>query len=98
MRKGESAELKMQKMLRSGEDTDITVHKSIFLRYDDKQECIYLALQESKLTDLSLDGIYQCEMKTETGKQSCIGRIKERYDMGTDAVVKLQIENGFYKI
>lgn len=98
MRKGEIAELKMQKMLRAGEDTDTTVHKSIFLRYDDKQECIYLALQEGKLTDISLDGLYQCEMQTETGKQSCIGRIKERYDVGTDAVVKLQIENGFYKI
>lgn len=96
MQKGDLVKLNMQKALCIGAEINEDTYECIVLQYDDKQECIYLALQNSELTELSLDAIYKCE--NEKGTESCVGRLKERYCKESYKVLKMQVKNGFYKI
>ncbi len=98
MRNGEVAELRMQKVLGVGKKLDSNVHNCMVLRYDDKQEYLYLVLQSGELTELSLDAVYTCNVYTEKEEVSCTGRVRERYRAEAGNIVKIQVENGFYKI
>ena len=98
MRKGDSATICMKKLFRAGDTFDENVYSSEVLQYGEKEECIYLRLQSGRLTDLSLDAIYECKIQTEKGRLHCTGRIKERYRGVTGKTFKFEIENGFYKI
>lgn len=98
MRKGDVAVLHMRKTLRAGAVLDESVYSSVVLQYDSKKEYIYLGMETGKLTDLSLDAIYECRIRTEKVELSCTGRIKERYRGITGKTVVFEIENGFYKI
>lgn len=98
MKKGDVAELNMQKMLLSDGEMTISTHNCIVLRYDDKQEYLYLNLKTGNLSDVSLDAVYQCVVKGEYEEISCTGRVTERYHEKEGNVLKMQVENGFYKI
>lgn len=97
MEKGIKVRLKMKKRLSGEELQDIKVYTGEILRYDKKQECIYLVLEEGALEELSLDSIYQCDLLDKQPK-FCSGRIRERYYDTVGKVLKFEIENGFYKI
>ncbi len=97
MEKGIKIRLKMKKALSGEELQDVKVYTGEVLRYDKKQECIYLVLEEGALAELSLDSIYQCDLLDEQPK-FCSGRIRERYYDAAGKVLKFEIENGFYKI
>ena len=98
MHKGDVAFLHMKKLLRAGDVLDENEYKAIFLQYDEKKESILFLLQLGKLTDLSLDAIYECRIQTEKEGLCCTGRIVERYCGTAGKMFKLEIENGFYKI
>lgn len=98
MRKGDYAEIEMKKILCAGGSVDKNVYECSFLKYNMQEECIYLVLQSGTLEQLSLDAIYQCEIRTEKERIDCTGRIKERYSNETGKIIKFQVENGFYKI
>ena len=98
MKKGDHASLYIKKVLRVGMEQDERVHTATVLEYDEKNECIFFALESGKLTDLSLDAIYECKILTDQVRQECTGRIRERYSAETGKTFKFDIENGFYKI
>ena len=98
MQKGNSATLYMKKVLRVGDTLSESAHVGVVLQYDEKEEYIYLQLQSGRLTDLSLDAIYECKIQTEKEQLNCTGRIKERYRGTAGKMFKFEIENGFYKI
>lgn len=98
MKRGNLATLRMKNMLRGGAATDVSRYSCRIVRFDKKEECIYLILLDGKLEKLSLDAIYYCE--TQDGEEviSCTGRISERYCSPEGKTVRFKIENGFYKI
>lgn len=98
MRRGERAELRAKKVLISGCIPDGLMHTCRVLYLNEKEECIYLLVEESELEELSLDNVYECKIKSKDSIIKCSGRIRERY-IGTEGkIIKFQIENGFYKI
>ena len=98
MRRGDQAELRVKKVLLSGIVPDGLVHRCKVLSLNEKEECIYLLLEESELEELSLDNIYECAIESKDRIIKCTGRIKERYRGPEGKKLKVQIENGFYKI
>lgn len=98
MRKGDLAELRVKKVLISGNVPEELMHICKVLYLNEKEECLYLLLEESNLEELSLDSIYECNIKSKEMITKCTGRIKERYICSEGKVIKIQIENGFYKI
>ena len=98
MKKGDRVELKMQKILRRGMVLDDTVYQCEFLQYDEREECLYLLTNSAKLEAFSLDVVYSCEIWTDTERMQCTGRVKERYCQEDGKTLKIEIENGFYKI
>lgn len=98
MKKGNHVELHLKKMLCIGAVLNEQTHIATVWEYDEKKECIFLLLETGKLTDLSLDAIYDCKIQTEEGGFSCTGRITERYCGAAGKIFKFEIENGFYKI
>ncbi|MBQ8803424.1 MAG: hypothetical protein IJZ53_07325 [Tyzzerella sp.] len=98
MKKGDYAELKMKKVLHVSGVMDGSVHACHVLRYDENRECLYFSLQSGELSDLSLDAIYECKIRSSEAQTNCSGRIKERYCGAEGKTIKFQIENGFYKI
>lgn len=98
MKKVDRVEIKMQKTLREGLKLDDTVYSCDFLRYDGRRECLYLLVNSAELTAFSLDAIYFCEMQSGTEILQCTGRVKERYSQKSGKILKIEIENGFYKI
>ncbi len=98
MKKGDLATACMKKTLRVEDVLDEQIYSAVVHGYDEKTECIYLQLETGKLTDLSLDAIYECKIQTENERQECTGRIKERYCGMAGKIFRFEIENGFYKI
>lgn len=98
MKQGDYAELTMKKVLCIDSIHDQKIYFCKILRYDVKQECIYLVLENDILTNISLDAIYDCMIQTSEDKTKCSGRVKERYNDEYGQVLKFEIENGFYKI
>ena len=98
MKKGDIATVCMKKTLRAGNVMDEHAYSGSVLWYDEKTECIYLQLGSGKLTDLSLDAIYECKIQTEKEILECTGRIKDRYCGIEGQIFRFEIENGFYKI
>lgn len=97
MYEGKKAELEMKKVLLAGKVLEQKVFQCNILRYNAEQERVYLVLEKDELTNISLDGIYECRI--ETGKMWLVGegRILERYYNEAGKILELQIENGFYK-
>ena len=97
MKKVERVEIKMHKSLQVGTVLDKTVYSCEYLRYDSRKECLYLLVNSAELTTFSLDAIYFCELQSGHEILQCTGRIKERSNQKAGKILKLEIENGFYK-
>ena len=98
MKQGSDATLVMKKTLCVSTTLDEKTYFCNVLRYDAKQECIYLVLENDLLPAISLDAIYECTMGETENQVLCTGRIKERYQNKFGKILKFEIENGFYKI
>ncbi len=98
MRQGDIAELKIKKILRIGQLVSEKVYVCELLSYDIQRAELLLVLKNGQLTELSLEAIYECNIQTVDGILVCTGRIRERYCDREGKILKLQVENGFYKI
>ena len=98
MKRGDLAELKVKKILLSGYVQDNMIYTCKVLNFNEKEECLYLLLEDNELEEVSLDCIYECKVKSQDCITSFTGRIKERYIGYEGKKIKLQVENGFYKI
>lgn len=98
MEKGNPVDLQMEKMVLEKGKLDRTMHKCKVLKYMEERERIYLFLEDEPLTNISLDGIYQCDISTREGLLRCDGMIDERYQNKAGNVLVFRIENGFYNI
>lgn len=97
MFKGNIAKLKMEKSLIIGERTEDAQFIGEVLDYQEDGK-IYFLLPNAELTELSLNAIYKCEIQTTDDAVWCTGTLVERYCADKGKVVKMKIENGFYKI
>ena len=98
MKQGDKAQLVVKKHLRKEYIKTYGDLEGTVIRYDAKEACVYLILENEELTAASLDIIYGCEVLSEEEKVTFTGRIKERYYNELGKVLKVEIENGFYKI
>ena len=98
MNNGNRAELKMKQMFHAGQENDKTVYSCTMLKYKANQEILKLSLDEGKLTDISLDAIYECKIFGDNSYLVCMGRIKERCQTAEGNILIFEIKNGFYKI
>ncbi len=98
MKYGDKAELCMRKTILMDGTKDIKRILCSVLKYESKEECIYLVLENDVLQNISLDGIYECKLNTKSEVVSCVGMVKERFYNEHGKVLKFQIKNGFYKI
>ena len=98
MKQGDIAVLKMKKMLRIGQVENENAYVCELSSYDIQRAELFFALKDEELTELSLEAIYECQIQTEEGNLACTGRIRERYCEQGKKILKLQVENGFYKI
>lgn len=98
MKRGDSVELKMEKVLRVGDIKDKATYACKVLEYDTGRESLCLLLETGKLRELSLDAIYFCKIQSEEEQISCTGRICDRYHGKAGKILEFQIKSGFYKI
>ena len=98
MKQGDKARLVVKKHLRKEYMKSYGDLEGTVVRYDAKEACVYLILENEELTSASLDIIYGCEVISENEKLTFTGRIKERYYNELGKILKVEIENGFYKI
>lgn len=98
MKKGDVIQLKMIKNLYAEGSADETMYKGSILKYDERQQCLFLLIGPERLGKLSLEGIYECEIQSHDADLKCTGVIVERYCGKYGKTVKFKIKNGFYKI
>jgi len=98
MKTGDKVVLTMRKTLLANEQLDEKNYLCEVLRYEPKNECIYLVLENDLLPVISLDAVYECKIVEGEEERICTGRIKERFYNEYGKILVLEIENGFYKI
>lgn len=98
MKKGDGFTLQMKQVLRIGASMQDTVLQGKVVHFDEKEACLYLCLETGKLTEVSLDAIYECRVVSGEEQLLCTGRIRERYCSESGKICKMEIKNGFYKI
>ena len=98
MKYGDRAELYMKKSILIEGIKDTKKVDCCVLKYDPKEESIYLLLDSELLENVSLDGLYECKLYTKNEMITCIGTVKERFQNEHGKILKFQIKNGFYKI
>ena len=98
MKKGDAVILVMKKCLLANRELGDKMYACRVVQYDVKREVLYLALENDTLSAISLDAIYECNIKEEKDVVSCTGRIRERYENQHGKIIKLEIKSGFYKI
>ena len=54
--------------------------------------------KDENISDISLDAVYECRIRTITCETVCTGMIKERYENRAGMILVLQVTNGFYEI
>ena len=69
-----------------------------FVKYQKEMEQVHLILRSGSLSDISLDAVYECRIRTITCETVCTGMIKERYENRAGMILVLQVTNGFYEI
>ena len=89
--------LRMTKMIRKDGIFDAMEHLCKIIRYNSREELIYLLSGKTELPVYSLDGIYECIIDTKEGCVMCSGTIRERYWSKVGKVIVFRVENGFYK-
>ena len=98
MTNGVSALLKAERELKADGVKEGGTYNCSVLKYDAARECIFLQLQSSDLTEVSLDVVYSCEIGDGKEKVVCTGRVRERYRGVYGKTIRFQVKNGFYKI
>ena len=98
MYEGNMAKIRMDRNLIIGGTTDDTQFDCIVLGYDEQEGSLLLTLQAGVLTELSLNAIYRCEIYMGEHNIWCTGTIADRCCTGDGKIVKMKIQNGFYKI
>ena len=98
MKQGQETRLYMKKQLCTDEVLDTKEYLCSVLSYDLNKECIYLVLESETLSDISLDAIYECQIREEQHRTISTGRIRQRYQNQYGDILEFHIENGFYKI
>ena len=88
----------MEELIGTKEEKSENSYEGIILMYDPKTECIYLNLEETDLSKISLDVSYRCTVFLGEEAEECVGRVRERLLGKSGNILILQIENGFYKI
>lgn len=89
--------LKMTRMIHDGDNINEKVYRCKVVQYNPENECIYILTGKLGLSVFSLDGVYECEIETETEKIRCTGMIRERYGNKLGKIIVLKVKNGFYK-
>ena len=87
---GDKAVLTMVQYLKEDKETVI--------EYQKEMEQVHLILRSGSLSDISLDAVYECRIRTITCETVCTGMIKERYENRAGMILVLQVTNGFYEI
>lgn len=83
-------------ILENGENDEATHHCKV-IKYDPKEEIIYLIAGKSDITSFSLDGVYRCTVSSEKKEVWCLGVIRERYCNKIGKVIVFRVQNGFYE-
>ena len=91
------ADLSMVRVILGDGCYDGLVHACSVIRYIPEKECIYLLVGETKLSEFSLDALYECSIHNENEILKCQGFLTERYSSKQGKVVVFRIQNGFYK-
>ena len=76
---------------------DENTYECQVVTYNSEKECIYLIVGENELPGFSLDGVYECVIRSEKEEIKCHGIIKERFLNELGRIVVLNVINGFYK-
>ena len=98
MYEGNHCDLKMEKSYSSDGIFDEVVHKCQVYKYDAEEDYMFLVLKEGKLTDISLDAVYQCYISTRKELINCSGTVKERYQCKYGDFIVFMISDGFYQM
>lgn len=98
MKTGDAVVLIMKKMLLAGEELAGKKYACKVVQYDAKREAVFLSLENDDLPAISLDAIYECNIREDYDLIACTGRIAERYCNQHGKILKFKINNGFYKI
>ena len=98
MYEGNMAKIRMDRNLIIGGTTADILFDCKISNYDETEENILLVLQGGNLEDLSLNAVYQCEIQEAENAVLCTGIIVDRCCTSEGKIVKMKIQNGFYKI
>ena len=98
MYEGDKAQLIMKQYFREEKKPDLESCQCTVIECQKEKEMVHLLMLEGRLTDISLDAIYECRIRTIKGEAVCTGMIKERYENRAGMILVLQILNGFYEI
>ena len=94
---GCTAKLRMDRVILEDSFFDETEYLCKIIAYDEEEETLYLTSEEAELTSYSLDSIYECSIDDQDNPVICKGILKDRYWNKAGKVMKLKIQNGFYK-
>ena len=67
----------MEELIGTKEEKSENSYEGIILMYDPKTECIYLNLEETDLSKISLDVSYRCTVFLGEEAEECVGRVRE---------------------
>ena len=107
---GDKAVLTMVQYLKEDKEKDENIYEATVIEYQkemerlgytnsyDVLEQVHLILRSGSLSDISLDAVYECRIRTITCETVCTGMIKERYENRAGMILVLQVTNGFYEI
>ena len=96
MEAGDKVKIRMLRVLNPDVVMDEADYECVILRYDPREERIYLLLKGAALQKISLDAVYSCMILRKNETEKLTGRMKERYISEVGEVLELQIENGVY--
>lgn len=96
MYEGCAASLRMLRMILENGSFDEMTHECHVLTYNPQEKCIYLLAEKTDLPVFSLDGIYECTIRTKE-EIKCKGMIRERYYNKLGKVIVMRVRKGFYK-
>ena len=84
--------------LKEDKEKDENIYEATVIEYQKEMEQVHLILRSGSLSDISLDAVYECRIRTITCETVCTGMIKERYENRAGMILVLQVTNGFYEI
>jgi len=94
---GDKAVISMIQCFKEGMEIDNRTYKCTVIEYQKEKEQVHLLMSSGNITDISLDGVYECRIQTLQGEAVCTGTIKERYENRAGMIMIFQIINGFYE-